>query len=315
MEHRPLGRSGLSVSAIAFGTGAMGEHADRRSIDDREAIAAMHQALDAGCNLIDTAPHYGRGRAEEWVGRALIGRRHEVLVSTKCGESRSYAGGEAAPHSLSKNTVLGQCEQSLRRLRVEAIDLYQCCRPDPATPIRETMEALQTLRVQGKIRAVGLCDFGCDELASAREYGIVDAVQTGFSLLNQRNAEDLLPYCREHGVAVLVNSPLARGLLAGTFAESSRPTGMRTFDPAFIGERFRRNLRIAERLQAVAESIGLTLTQLAINWVVNQPNVTATIVGMHRPSQVADVLGGLGEAMNREDRQRIAEIIRGEHDS
>lgn len=310
MEQCPLGKSGLSVSIIALGTGAMGEKSNGQRIDDREAIAAVHQAIDAGCNLIDTAPSYGWGHAEELVGKAIVGRRDDVLIATKCGLIAPRNGDAIPRRTLTQTSILQECEQSLRRLRIEVIDLYQCQQPDPLTPIRETMEALQTLRTQGKIRAAGLCNFGCEEIAAAREFGGIDAVQTAFSILHRRPADDLLPFCSEHGMAVLAHSPLAKGLLTGTLSAESRFSGMRAREPDFVGERFRRNLRIVERLREVADASGKTLTQLAVNWAAYHPGVTAPIVGVQRPSHVVDVLGGIGWNLSAEDRARIDRILR-----
>ena len=312
MEQRPLGKSGLRVSVIALGTGAMGEKSDGQRVDDREAIAAVHLAIDAGCNLIDTAPSYGWGHVEELVGRAIVGRRDDVLIATKCGLIAPRNGEGIPRRNLTQSSVLQECEQSLRRLRIEVIDLYQCQQPDPLTPIRETLEALQTLRTQGKIRAVGLCNFGCEEIAAAREFGGIDAAQTAFSVLHRHGEDDLLPFCTEHGMAVLAHSPLAKGLLTGTLSAESRFSGLRARDPDFVGERFRRNLRIAERLREVAEAYGKTLTQLAVNWAAYHPGVTAPIVGIHRPSHVVDVLGGIGWNLSAEDRARIDRILRGD---
>jgi len=312
MEQRPVGKSGLSVSIVALATGAIGESSAKQPVDDREAIAAIHQAIDAGCNLIDTAPSYGWGHAEELVGKAIVGRRGDVLIATKCGLIAPRNGDGTPRRTLTQASILQECEQSLRRLRIEVIDLYQCQSPDPLTPIRETMEALQTLRTQGKIRAAGLCNFGCEEIAAAREFGVVDAVQTGFSMLHRHAADDLIPFCLEHGLAVLAYSPLAKGLLTGTLTSDSRFSGMRARDPDFVGERYHRNLSVVQRLREVAQACGKTLTQLAINWVAYHSGVTAPIVGVQRPSQVIDVLGGIGWTISAEDRVRIDRILRGD---
>ena len=311
MEKRPIGKSGLNVSVIALGSGAMGESPDGAPVDDREAIAAIHHAIDAGCNLIDTAPSYGWGHAEELVAKAIVGRRKDIFLATKCGLIPGANGDGPLRRSLAKTSILQECERSLRRLRTDVIDLYQCHWPDTQTPIRETVEALQTLRAQGKIRAVGLCNFGCNEIAAAREYGGIDAVQTSFSLLHRHAEDELLPFCTEHGIAVLAHSPLARGLLTGTLTPESRFTGLRARDPDFVGERYRRHLRIVDRLRSVAEELGKTLTQLAINWVLHHPGVTVPIVGVQRPTHVIDVLGGIGWRLSDADRARIDRILQG----
>ncbi len=312
MQQRPLGKSGLNVSVIALGSAAMGESFGGAPPDDREAIAAIHQAIDAGSNLIDTAPSYGWGHAEELIAKAVVGRRRDVLLATKCGLVRR-SNGEGPPlRSLTKSTIHQECERSLRRLHTDTIDLYQCHWPDSLTPIRETIETLQELRRQGKIRAVGLCNFGCDGIVAAREYGEIDAVQISFSLLHRHAEDDLLPFCREHGIAVLAHSPLARGLLTGTLGPESRFSGPRARDPDFVGERFKRNLRAVDRLKEVALGLNKTLPQLAINWVLHQPGVTVPIVGMQRPTHVLDILGSIDWELADRELAVIESILRGD---
>ena len=165
MQLRSLGNSRLEVSCIGLGTWAMGGSIELWGhVDDRESIAAIHQALDCGINLIDTAPIYGLGHAEEIVGKAIQGRRDEVILATKCGLVFPRSERQVPTRDLSRARILRECRDSLRRLRTDVIDLYQCHWPDPETPIRETMDALVTLREQGKIRAIGLSNYGCERI-------------------------------------------------------------------------------------------------------------------------------------------------------
>ncbi len=280
-------------------------------VDDRESIAAIHQAIDLGVNLIDTAPIYGLGHSEEIVGKAIQGRRHEVLVATKCGLLFPRSKDQLPPRCLSRESIIRECEQSLRRLRVDAIDLYQCHWPDPQIPIRETMEALTALLHQQKIRAIGVSNFSCEEIAAAREFGPVHCLQLPFSMLQRRAAADLLPFAAEHNMAAIAYSPLSKGLLTGKFQPSDRPGGIRARDPDFLGERFRRNLRVVDALKTIAAEYGKTVTQLVINWTATYPGVTAPIVGAKRPSQVIENVGGVGWTIAYEDRVRIDRFLEG----
>jgi aryl-alcohol dehydrogenase-like predicted oxidoreductase len=274
-------------------------------VDDRESIATIHQALDSGINLIDTAPIYGLGHAEEIVGKAIQGRRDEVLIATKCGLLFPESEQDLPPRCLARKSILNECDNSLRRLRVEVIDLYQCHWPDPETAIEDTMGALTTLWEQGKIRAIGLSNFGCERMTAARAFGPVHSAQPPFSMLQRRAAEDLLPYCIEHRIGVLAYSPLAKGLLTAKFDADSRFEDVRATDPNFVGDRYRRNLRIVAELQQIATNYDKTVAQLALNWTTHHPGVTAPIFGAKRPSQVLDNVGALGWSIAEEDRTRI----------
>jgi len=311
MQKRLLGDSGLEVSVIALGTWAMGGTVETwGQVDDRESIAAIHQALDLGINLIDTAPIYGLGHSEEIVGKAIQGRRNEALVATKCGLLFPKSNDELPPRCLSRESIVRECEDGLRRLRTDVIDVYQCHWSDPETHIHETMDALTTLLEQGKIRAIGMSNFSCEQMTAAREFGPIHCLQPPFSMLHLRAAEDLIPYCIEHRIGVLPYSPLAKGLLTGKFNKESRFEDIREHDPEFVGERYRRNLRVVDELKNIAASYDRTVTQLVINWTVSFPGVTAPIVGAKRPSQVVENAGGVGWTITEEDRTRIDAIIR-----
>lgn len=311
MQRRKLGNSGLMVSPLGLGTWTMGGAAESWGpVDDRESIATIHQALDCGINLIDTAPIYGLGHSEEVVGKAIQGRRHEVILATKCGLLFPKSKDQVPVRCLSKASVLRECEQSLRRLRVDVIDIYHCHWPDPETPISETMAALGTLLERGLVRAVGLSNFGCGELADARRCGAVHCLQPLFSMLARDAADDLIPYALEHGIAVLPYSPLAKGLLAGRFDIESRFTGIRSRDPEFIGERYRRNLRLVDQLREIAARYDRTLVQLVINWTASFPGVTSAIVGARRPSQIHENAGGAGWDLRNDDRILIDRLLK-----
>lgn len=312
MEKRSLGESGLKVSAIALGTWAMGATVETwGQVDDRESIAAIHQAIDCGINLIDTAPIYGLGHSEEIVGKAICGRREEVILATKCGLLFPKSNNELPPRSLKKERVIQECEDSLRRLRTDVIDLYQCHWPDPDTPIRETMEALTKLLEQGKIKAIGVSNFSCDQIAAAKEFGPIASMQSSFSMFHLRTADELIPFCQEHKMAMLPYSPLAKGLLTGKFDATSTFTDIRSKDSEFIGARYRRNLNIVDRLKSMAREYGKTVSQLVINWTASYPGITSPIVGAKRPSQVLENAGGVGWTLRDEDIAQVEKLLRG----
>lgn len=312
MEKRSLGESGLKVSAIALGTWAMGATVETwGQVDDRESIAAIHQAIDCGINLIDTAPIYGLGHSEEIVGKAICGRREEVILATKCGLLFPKSNNELPPRSLKKERVIQECEDSLRRLRTDVIDLYQCHWPDPDTPIRETMEALTKLLEQGKIKAIGVSNFSCDQIAAAKEFGPIASMQPSFSMFHLRAADELIPFCQEHQMAVIPYSPLAKGLLTGKFDATSTFTDIRSKDSEFIGARYRRNLNIVDRLKSMAREYGKTVSQLVINWTASYPGITSPIVGAKRPSQVLENAGGVGWTLRDEDIAQVEKLLRG----
>lgn len=273
-------------------------------VDDRESVATIHAALDLGVRLIDTAPIYGLGHSEEIVGRALVGRRKEVVLATKCG--LLFPSNSQSPRRcLTRDNILREIDHSLRRLQTDWIDLYQCHWPDPDTPLRETMGAMSSLFEQGAIRAIGLSNFSGEQIRAALEFGPVHALQTPFSILQTRAGEDLFPFCAEHRIAVLAYSPLAKGLLTGKFAADDTFEDLRAKDPEFLGNRFHRNLRLVQELSELATPLGRTTAQLALNWVANHPGVTAAIVGAKRPSQINENVEGVGWSLSSEIRQQI----------
>ena len=287
MEHRRLGTTDIEVSVVAMGCWALGNDPKFWGpVDDNESVAAIRQAIDLGLTLIDTAPAYGCGHSEEIVGKAITGRRDQVVVATKCGIVWDEVG--AKRRCLTRDSVLAECEASLRRMRIETIDLYQVHWPDPATPIAETMEAMARLREQGKIGAVGVSNFSCEQMSEARRCGPIECLQPPLSMLRREATEALLPYCQEYGIGVIAYGPMAHGLLTGKFTESSTFTGFRASDSMFTGEAFERNLAAVDRLRAVADRLGCTVGQLALRWVIQQPGVTAAIAGAKYVSQVRE---------------------------
>lgn len=308
MELRQLGTSDLYVTPIALGTWAMGNDAWWGPVDDNESIATIHLAIDSGINLIDTAPIYGLGHSEQIVGKAVQDRRDRVLIATKCGLLPPTNDNGLPRRCLRAESIIRECEASLRRLRTDTIDLYQCHWPDPDTPIEETMQAMQRLLEQGKIRAIGVSNFGCQSLSQARRCGPVHSLQSPYSMLQRDVEDEILPYCIEYRIGFLAYGPLCRGLLTGKFDENTPLTDRaRQIDPAFLGDTYRANLRKVRQLADIANRVGRPLSALAINWVIHRPGVTAAIVGAKRPSQLAENLQAIDWTI---DPQTGAEIDR-----
>ncbi len=309
MEQRRLGSTGFHISVLAVGTCALGAEPELwGNVDDNESISAIATALDAGVNLIDTAPVHGAGHAERIVGRAVAGRRANVLIATKCGLSNT-PDSSTGRRQLTPESIVTECEQSLRRLKTDYIDLYQCHSSDPAAADKHVFGALADLKAQGKIRAIGLTHWSCEPILRAMEFARIASVQPPLSMLNRRVLEDLVPFCREHDLAVLAYGALSKGLLAAKFDAASTMTGIRKNDPQFTGRRFRDNLAVVDRLRPIAESYGRTTAQLAVRWVLQQAGVTSVIVGAKRPSQVIENLGAADFTIDEPDLAAIDRLL------
>jgi methylglyoxal reductase len=310
MRYRALGASGIEASVIGFGAWAAGGWM-WGGADEAEAIRAIHAALDMGVNLIDTAAVYGFGASEELVGKAIAGRRQHVVIATKCGLVWDDRGGEhffdsegkkihryLAPHSIRL-----EVEQSLERLRVDTIDLYQTHRQDPSTPIAETMETLLALQLEGKIRAIGVSNATAAQMEQYRAVGTLDADQESYSMLSRAIEADQLPYCREHGIAMIAYSPMARGLLTGKIspAHAFAPGDHRATHPLFTVENRARVATLLERCRPVAERQGVTSGQLAIAWALARPGVTHALVGARNPDQSAENVKAADVELTPED--------------
>ncbi|BAS26537.1 aldo/keto reductase [Limnochorda pilosa] len=314
MEYTQLGTTSLQVSRIALGTWAMGGWL-WGGTDVEAAVRAIHEALDLGITTIDTAAVYGFGLSEEIVARALREKgvpRDRVVIATKCG--MEWDEQENVRRNSSPQRIRKEVEDSLRRLQTDYIDLYQVHWPDPDVPIQETARVLSQLHAEGKVRAIGVSNYGVGEMQAWREVAPLHSDQPPYSLLRREIEADVLPYAREHGIAILAYSPLARGLLTGKFtAEASFPPGdSRAQEKRFQGEEFQRNLRRVEHLKALAAELGKSAAQLAVRWVLDQPGVTVALWGARRPGQIAEAAGATGWHLTDDVKERIERIMRNE---
>jgi len=303
MQYRQLGNSDLQVPTVIFGAWAIGGWFWGPQ-DDEESIRTIRAAVDAGITCIDTAPMYGMGHSEEVVGKAIAGIRDQVIVATKCGlrwdtpdEGVEYftcqmPDGSSHPirRNLHKRAILEEVEFNLKRLGVDVIDLYQCHWPDKSAPIVETMEALVTLKDQGKIRAIGVSNFTPDMLQECIDAGPLASDQPPYSLLRRDIEADVLPFCREHNIGVIVYSPLQQGLLTGkmTVDRELDDDDYRKKNKWFSTANRQRVLDALAKVQSIADGHGCTLAQLTIAWTVAQPGVTAAIVGARTPEQARE---------------------------
>lgn len=291
MEYTTLGGSDIRVSVIALGCWPFAGGAVWGEQDDDVSIATAHAALDAGITLFDTAEGYENGHSERVLGRALVGRRDEVVIATK-----------VSPNHLTSDGVVEACEQSLRNLQTDYIDLYQIHWPNHDVPLADAVEALEKLKEQGKIRAIGVSNFGPQDLSEMLSLGECVTNQMPFNLLWRGIEDDLLPLCVENNVGILCYSTLAQGLLTGRYASAdevpdglsrtrlfsnTRPMATHT-DPGCEAEVF----ASLERIREIAEEVGASMAAVSMAWVRQQPGVTSMLVGARSPQELEQNLVG-----------------------
>jgi methylglyoxal reductase len=291
---RQIGASGVIASAVGLGTWAIGGWM-WGGTDEAESVAAIKAAIDAGISLIDTAPAYGMGRSEEIVGKAIAGRRDEVVLATKCGlvwhtdQGRHFfdQAGKPVHRYLGPESIAHEVDQSLKRLRTDYIDLYITHWQDPTTPIAETMGALENLRTAGKIRAVGASNVGVDDLRAYLAAGRLDAIQEQYSMVHRDIEAELIPLCLDHGVSILSYSSLALGLLTGKIGPDRQFSGddLRKADPRFSAENRSRAAAFAQELAPIAKARGTSVAELVIAWTLTRPGITFTLCGARNPDQ------------------------------
>jgi aryl-alcohol dehydrogenase-like predicted oxidoreductase len=308
MRYTPLGRSGLEVSRICFGTWQFG--GDWGAVQREDAVAAVRSALDHGVTFFDTAHAYGFGESEALLAEALGDdiRRDDVVVATK-GALRPE-GGEVVRDS-SPAWIRKGVDESLRHLGLDAIDLYQVHWPDPDTPFAETAGALGGLVREGKLRHVGVSNFSEGEMAELERTLPVETLQPPYHLFRREVERDVLPWCAEHDVGVLAYGPLAHGLLSGRFSPGDKlpDDDWRSSSELFTGERFERNLRAVEGLERFAGERGYTVAQLAVAWTLANPSVHVAIAGARRPDHIEGVAPAAEIELSADDLAAIDRIM------
>jgi aryl-alcohol dehydrogenase-like predicted oxidoreductase len=307
---RRLGAQGPEVTAIGLGCMGMSEFYAPGQMDDQESIRAIHRYLDSGGNFLDTADMYGSGRNEELVGRAIAGRRSAVVLATKFGNVRGPKG-EFLGVRGDPAYVRQCCDASLRRLKVETIDLYYQHRVDPKVPIEDTVGAMAELVAAGKVRHLGLSEAAPATIRRAAKVHPIAALQTEYSLWSRDPEREVLPTVRELGIGFVAYSPLGRGFLTGRFKtfEDLPADDYRRFHPRFQGENFQKNLVLATKIGQLANGKGCTPGQLALAWVLAQGRDVVPIPGTKQRRYVDENLAALDVVLTPEDLRAIGAIL------
>jgi aryl-alcohol dehydrogenase-like predicted oxidoreductase len=308
MEKRRLGRGRLEVSALGLGCMGMSDFYAGR--DDEESLATIQRALDLGVTLLDTADMYGPFKNEELIGRAIKGRRDEVVIATKFGVVRDPNDATIRGVNGRPEYVREACEGSLRRLDVDVIDLYYQHRVDPKTPIEETVGAMARLVEDGKVRFIGLSEAGAETLRRANSVHPITALQSEYSLWTRDPEDENLKACRELGVGFVAYSPLGRGFLTGRFKrfEDLPEDDYRRHSPRFQGENFQKNLDLVARIEEIAREKNCTSAQLALAWVLAQGDTIVPIPGTKRRKYLEENLGALDVKLTEDDLRRINDV-------
>jgi aryl-alcohol dehydrogenase-like predicted oxidoreductase len=313
MQTRRLGSTDLNLTTVGLGTWAMGGpwQYGWGPQDDHDAIAAILTALDKGVNWLDTAPVYGLGHSEELVGQALRQTRHRPYIATKCGLLWNDRREKVA--NLKKQSIRKECDDSLKRLGVERIDLYQMHWPDPEPDIEEGWEEMARLAEQGKVRHLGVSNYSVAQMERLRTIHPIASLQPPYSMLHREVESELLEYCAQHNIGVVVYSPMQRGLLTGKFSHE-RLAALAVGDhrrraPEFQNPQFSATLVMVDQLKKIARRHGRTAAQLAVSWVLRRPEVTAAIVGARRPDQILETVDASDWTLSHEDIEEIEKLL------
>ena len=298
MQYRTLGSSGLKLSVIGLGTWAIGG-GDWKfgwgDQDEQEAVDTIVRAVESGVNWIDTAAIYGEGRSEVLVAKAMqqIPAADRPLIATKCG--RVALGNGEIGKSLRRDSVIAECEASLKRLQTECIDLYQLHWPEPDEEVEEGWQTLVDLKAQGKVRQIGVSNFSVSQLQRVQTIHPTVSLQPPYSMIAREVEAEILPFCGAQNIGVICYSPMGKGLLTGAFS-AARVAGLsakdhRSRDPRFQSPQLEINLAFVEELGRIATGLGWTLPELSIAWVLRRPELTSAIVGSRKPEQITQTVG------------------------
>jgi len=319
MEYRTLGNTDVKVTPIAFGAWAIGG-AMWGGAEKKDAVEAIKRSVDHGITTIDTAPVYGYGKSEELVGEAVRGMRDKVQILTKYGLHWDAKKGQYyfslkdengnnidIYRYAGKESVIKECENSLKRLGTDHIDLYQIHWDDPTTPVEETMEAINILLEQGKIRAAGVCNYNVDLLKEALKTAPICSVQVPYSMVHRDIEDDLVPYCIGNRKSILAYSPMQRGLLTGKFSPDHEfnDGDTRAGSPYFKSENIKKTNLFLEDIKPIADAKGASLAQLVIRWTLEQPGITVALVGARDTKQVDENVGAMNINLSKDETEQI----------
>jgi aryl-alcohol dehydrogenase-like predicted oxidoreductase len=323
MEMRQLGTSDLKVSPVIFGAWAIGGWMWGGQ-DQADSIEAIRASIDSGVTTIDTAAIYGMGFSEQIVAKATRGKRDKVQIATKCGmrwdsPAQGSEGSDPWPQKdnagndviIRKNarpaSIVYECEQSLKRLNTDYIDLYQIHWPDVSTPVEDSMRAMVKLKEQGKIRAIGVSNYDVEWLRNAQRVTKLASNQPPYSLMQRKIEKEILPYCREHRIGVIVYSPLERGLLAGAVPPDRKfPEGDHRADHKFFTPEMRQKVLDAlATIKPIADKHKASFAQLAINWTIHEPGIMAALVGARNAEQATHNAAAMKFTLTEGERTQI----------
>lgn len=317
MEFHSFGKTGLSVSAMGFGSWPMAG-TSYGGIDEASAVAAVRRALEVGVNCFDTAPAYGLGEAEQMLGRALGRNRSDVILVSKCGITLP-AGSTVAVRDCSPQAITREVELSLSRLGTDYLDVVLLHWPELGTPFEDSMHALGALVDSGKTRFVGVSNFTLDQMQQCMAGRRIDVAQVGYHLFDRRMERDVLPYCAEQGIGVMGYGSLGHGLLSGAFTRETtfepgdwRADGIIFGQPLFRGGNFLTNVGVVSRLEAeIARPRDLPVAQVALAWVLHNKAIGTALVGARTPAEVDANAGATAVVLSQEELRRIDEIMLG----
>lgn len=307
MEYKRLGKTNLKISRVGFGCWAIGGHGYGK-VDDQDSIAAIRRALDLGINFFDTADVYGFGHSEEILSKALGGKRNEVIIATKFGVSwdkNSNIGRDCSP-----KRVVEALNDSLHRLKLDCIPLYQIHWPDTKTPISATMEALKECQEDGKIQYIGCSNFPSDLIRNAQKTARLESLQVPYNILDRNIEGDILSCCQELKMSVLAYSPLAQGLLTGKFRHEVKfdDDDSRGRNEKFQGEKFLANLKLVDKLKEIGNHYNKTPAQVAIRWILDNAYITCAITGIKKIKQIEENIGALDWSLSKEERKLLSTL-------
>jgi aryl-alcohol dehydrogenase-like predicted oxidoreductase len=316
VEKRAFGKTGMEITTLGFGSWAIGGGGWRAAWgpqDDDEAVGAIRRAVELGMNWIDTAAVYGLGHSEELVARALknVPESDRPYLFTKCSLVWDESG--EVHNVLKKDSVKRECEESLRRLQTDVIDLYQIHWPRPNEDIEEGWSALSELKEEGKVRHIGVSNFDVSQMERAQKISPVETLQPPYNMLDRGIEEEILPYCAEQGIGVIVYSPMRSGLLTGKMTRERvrnlPPDDWRRDSADFQEPRLSRNLKLVELLEEIGEEHGRSPGEVAIAWTLRNPAVTAAIVGGRRPDQVDGIIAAAEFRLSEDELERIETFL------
>jgi aryl-alcohol dehydrogenase-like predicted oxidoreductase len=314
MQTRQLGNSDMQITRLGLGTWAIGGGNWAFAWgpqDDEASIATIHRAIDLGINWIDTAAVYGLGHSEEIVAKALKGRSDRPYVFTK--GSRVWNDQGEITSSLKEQSLRREVENSLRRLQTDTIDLYQLHWPNPDLDIEEGWSTLAKLKSEGKLRYIGVSNFSVEQMERARKIAPITSLQAPYSLIKRDIERDILPYCQEHNIGVIVYSPMMSGLLSGKMTreriENFPEDDWRQRNEEFQEPRLSRNLKLASLLQDIGYPYNRTTAEVAIAWTLRHPAVTGAIVGGRRPEQVEEIIGAAEFRLSDSELEQIEKFL------